>query len=412
MGRTQSNRSCIGVPGCGASVAMTMAILLMVIATPVAAQTYHVIYNFSGCGDGCYPSSTILMDGAGSLYGATEFGGSACGTQGKGVVFRLKRAGNGWVETPIHIFTGGPNDGEGPIMNDGLTVGPDGGFYGTTGFGGQLGDGTVFRVRPPARACTTALCPWVEEVLYSFGGPNDGFEPTAKVAFDAAGNIYGTTAFGGSNSGTVFQLRRTGSGWTESIIGDFGGILFAGVTLDADGNVYGVDYEGGPGLGEVFQLTPSGSGWAMHSIHAFQGSDGQLPAGGLIFDAAGNLYGSTQASRNGGGTVFQLSPAGGGWTLRTLYQLERAFGPDSALTMDAQGNLYGTLPQSGAGLGSVFKLARDGDNWTYVDLHDFAGGNEGQAPLGGVTLGSDGNLYGTTSAGGANGAGVVWQITP
>ena len=408
MWHSPSDSRHIGVPG----RAITMATLFVLVAIPLAAQTYDVIYNFSGCGDGYYPSGTLRMDGSGSLYGAAEFGGSACGVQGKGVVFRLKHAGTGWIETPLHTFTGGPNDGEGPIMYDGLVVGPDGAFYGTTGFGGHSGSGTVFRVRPPFRACTTAICPWLEDVLYSFGGSGDGFEPTAGVTFDAAGNIYGTTAFGGSNSGVVFKLTRTGGGWTESVIGDFGGILFAGVTLDSVGNVYGVDYEGGQGLGEVFQLMPSGSGWTTHVIHSFQGSEGQLPAGGLIFDAAGNLYGSTTVSRFGGGTIFELSPSGGSWTLRTLYQFDRAFGPETSLTMDADGNLYGTLPQSGTGHGTVFKLVRNGDNWTYLNLHDFAGGNDGDNPSAGVTVGSDGKLYGTTSAGGTNGAGVVWQITP
>jgi uncharacterized repeat protein (TIGR03803 family) len=390
---------------------MTMGMLMMAASGPVAAQTYNVIYTFSGCADGYSPTSTLLTDGSGSLYGTTEYGGSNCGTQGKGVVFRLRRAGAGWIESPIHTFTSG-DDGISPYMSAGLTVGPDGGFYGTTPFGGHFGEGVVFRVRPPLRACTTTLCPWAEDILYSFVG-SDGSNPEGNVIFDSAGNIYGTTENGGSNFGTVFQLTRNGSGWTKSLIGDVGGVLFAGVTMDRDGNLYGVNFEGGLGLGQVFQLTRSGMGWTEHIIHTFGQGEGGGSVAGLVMDGAGNLYGATlYGSPEGGGVVYQLSPSGGGWIYRMLHDFGRAFGAESTLTMDADGNLYGTSNATGAGFGSVFKLVRNGDSWTFIDLHDFGAGNDGQNPVGGVTLGSDGKLYGTTSAGGAQGAGVVWQITP
>jgi uncharacterized repeat protein (TIGR03803 family) len=388
------------------------AALLILTARPLAAQTYSVIYNFSGCADGYSPTSTLLMGGSGSLYGTTEYGGSSCGTQGNGVVFRLKRAGTGWIETPIYIFKG-PNDGVSPFMSGGLTEGPDGGFYGTTSFGGQFGSGTVFRVRPPLRACTTALCPWVEDILHSFAGGTDGLTPMGNVVFDPAGNIYGTTENGGSNFGTVFQLSRNGSGWAESLIGDVGGVLFAGVTLDRDGNVDGVNFEGGAGLGQVFQLTRSGTGWVENVIHTFDHGEGGGSVAGLILDSMGNLYGATlYGGPEGGGVVYQLLPSGGGWTYRLLHDFGRAFGPESTLTMDVDGNLYGTSNATGAGFGSVFKLVRNGDSWTYINLYDFGTGDDGKSPIGGVTLGSEGTLYGTTSAGGTQGAGVVWQITP
>ncbi len=130
-------------------------------------------------------------------------------------------------------------------------------------------------------------------------------------------------------------------------------------------------------------------------------------------DAAGNIYGATfYGSPEGGGVVCQLSASAGGWSYRMLHDFGRTFGPESKLTMDADGNLYGTSTQGGAGFGSVFKLVRNGDTWTYIDLHDFGIGNDGQTPIGGVTLASDGKLYGTTSAGGTQGAGVVWEIMP
>jgi uncharacterized repeat protein (TIGR03803 family) len=401
--------STLHLPFSGSVLALLCA-LAMVATQAAQAQTYNVIYNFSGCADGYSSTSTLLMDGAGSLYGTTQYGGSACGTQGNGVVFRLKLTGAGWVETPIHTFNG-QNDGISPFMSGGLTLGRDGGFYGTTPFGGHFGGGTVFRVRPPFRACTTALCPWVEDILYSFAG-DGGLNPMGNVIFDSAGNIYGTTENGGSNFGTVFQLTRSGSGWTESLIGDVGGVIFAGVTLDRDGNVYGVNFEGGLGLGQVFQLTRSGMGWTENVLHTFAQGEGGGSIAGLFMDAAGNLYGATlYGSPEGGGIVYELSPSGGGWTYHMLHDFGRAFGPESTLTMDADGNLYGTSNATGAGFGSVFKLMRNGDSWTYIDLHDFGTGNDGQTPVGGVTLGSDGKLYGTTSAGGTHGAGVVWEIT-
>jgi uncharacterized repeat protein (TIGR03803 family) len=400
------------VPYWRAGAVVGPVLFLIVAAQTTQAQTYNVIYNFSGCSDGYSPTSTLLVDGSGSLYGTTEYGGSSCGTQGKGVAFRLKRAGAAWVATPIHTFTG-QNDGVSPYMSGGLTAGP-GGFYGTTPYGGRFGGGIVFRVRPPLRAaCITPLCPWDEDVVYSFAGSQDGLNPQGNVTFDSAGNIYGTTENGGSNFGTVFQLTRNGSGWTQSLIGDVGGVVFAGVILDRDGNVYGVNFEGGFGLGQVFQLTRSGMLWTENIIHTFDQGEGGGSVAGLVIDGVGNLYGATlYGSPEGGGIIYELSPSGGGWIYRVLHDFGRAFGPESTLTMDADGNLYGTSNATGAGFGSVFRLVRNGDSWTYIDLHDFAGGDDGQSPVGGVTLGNDGTLYGTASAGGTHGAGVVWQITP
>jgi uncharacterized repeat protein (TIGR03803 family) len=145
-------------------------------------------------------------------------------------------------------------------------------------------------------------------------------------------------------------------------------------------------------------------------------SDGEEPVGGLIFDSAGNLYGTTpQSGPNGGGTVFEMSPAGGGWTFNTIYAFSSGGGgPQSPLTLDAAGNLYGTTQFDGKfDSGQVFKLTPSGDSWTYTDLYDFYVNNdEGIYPIGGVTLDSNGNLYGTASQSGADGAGSVWEITP
>lgn len=386
---------------------LLVAVLLLMSAAS-SAQTFHVLYNFSGCADGDYPLNTLLIDRSGNLYGSTAMGGSACGDSGNGVVFRLKRAGSGWVETPLHTFTGGTGDGSYPYDYGGLTFGPDGAIYGTTYEGGTANDGTVFSLRPPATACHSALCPWSETLLYSFSLPL--YTPYSGVAFDSSGNLYGTI-----ESAIVYQLSPSGGSWTANVLSTQSTQIFANATLGPDGNLYGVNYQGGFGYGTVFQLVPSDSGWTTNVLHSFIGADGANPVGGVIFDSAGNLYGSTTAlGSNSGGTIFELSLQGGLWVFKTIYAFSEGQGPDSALTLDSAGNLYGTTFGGGQfGNGLVFKLTPSGNGWTFTDLYDFFVNNdEGINPVGGVTLDSNGNLYGTASRSGANGAGSVWEITP
>jgi uncharacterized repeat protein (TIGR03803 family) len=233
--------------------------------------------------------------------------------------------------------------------------------------------------------------------------------------------MYGTGEFG-----TVYEISPSGGGWTASQIawvGDEG--TNAGLVIDAAGNLYGV--AGGPARsnGEVFELSPSSSGWTETTLYSFTGgSDGSVPVGGLVFDNAGNLYGSTSnGGSGGGGTVFELSPSGAGWTFNLLCSLQGTgySGPQSSLTLDSQGNLYGTTYSGGQhGGGSVFKATRNGNNWVCTDLHDFEQDGNGVSPIAGVTLDSQGNLYGTTAYGGlkepdycgTDGCGMVWEITP
>jgi uncharacterized repeat protein (TIGR03803 family) len=310
----------------------------------------------------------------------------------------------------LHTFAGGTGDGSNPFDYSGLIFGPDGAIYGTTFSGGASNFGTVFSLRPPATACHSALCPWSETLLTSFALPL--YNPYSGVVFDSAGNLFGTAL-----TAHVYELSSSGGNWTASVLSDQGGRIVANITLGPDGNLYGVNLDGGLGKGTVFQLVPSGSGWNLNVLHEFMGkSDGDEPVGGLIFDSAGNLYGTTsQSGPNGGGTVFEMSPAGGGWTFNTIYAFfSDGGGPQSALTLDAAGNLYGTTQFDGKfDSGQVFKLTPSGDTWTYTDLYDFYVNNdEGIYPIGGVTLDSNGNLYGTASQSGADGAGSVWEITP
>jgi uncharacterized repeat protein (TIGR03803 family) len=321
------------------------------------------------------------------------------------------------------------NGGGGRFPQARPVLAPGGALYGTTLYGGQglcteFGCGVVYSLRPQQTPCRSVSCPWTNSLVYSFSG-EDGNQPGfVAPAFDSVGNLYGTTTAGGASFvGNVFQLTRSNGGWTATNIHDFSGppdgeIPYSGVTLDAQGNVYGTTWMGGANnWGAVYRLTSSGSGWTETILYSFQGgSDGGEPVGGLVFDQSGNLYGTTQsAGSGGGGTVFELSPSGGGWTLGVLYSFtgKNGGGPLDTLAMDAAGTLYGTTYIDGTyGYGSVFKLTHHNGSWSYTDLHDFTNGEDGGNPIGGASLDANGNLYGTASGGGTAGVGVVWQITP
>ncbi len=396
------------------AMALTLA-LMMVLTQSAQAQTFNVIHNFSGGQDGANPTAGVTMSGAGTLYGTTYAGGMGAGT-----VYRLKRSGAGWVFDPLFSFDGA----DGAHAKARVVFGPEGLLYGTTDEGGAHGDGTVFNLGPSPRACTTVLCSWKETVLYQFTGGADGAHPLyGDLLFDQAGNIYGTTYSGGTGYGTVYELTPSGSGWTENVLhyfsGSDGALPYGGVVLDSAGNLYGTAAWGGTNnCGVVFQLTYSaGSGWTEKILYTFQcRNDGYFPYGAPIFDASGNLYASTLVGGlGGGGTIFELTPSSNGWTYNVLYNFtgNSDCGPWAALTMDEAGNLYGTTYCDGAyGYGSVFKLTPSAAGWTYTSLHDFTGGQDGGIPISNVIFDGNGILYGTTRAGGSQGLGVVWEITP
>ncbi len=403
---------------------LALAILLapaLILSRPARAQTYTVIYNFTSGQDGAYPEAGLTMDRAGNLYGTAYEGGSS----NRGTVYKLAGHGTGWVFSPLYNFTGRA-DGADPIAR--VVFGPNGTLYGTTEFGGRNcgeGCGAVFNLRPPATLCKTVLCPWTETVIYSFAGSGDGANPGyGELTFDQAGDIYGTTYFGGNNAqGVVYKLTSSNGSWTESAIHTFSGASdgenpYSSVVFDASGNLYGTTFAGGAhGYGTVFQLTPSGSGWTENTLYAFQSStDGGKPFGGIVFDSTGNLYGATSSAGSGnGGTAYELT-ADDNWAFSLLYSFTGSAylpGAYDSLTMDPAGNLYGTTAKDGAhGLGSVFKLTRSNGGWTETDLYEFASGSGGSIPYGNVLIDASGNLYGTASMGGASGYGVIWEITP
>jgi uncharacterized repeat protein (TIGR03803 family) len=421
--------------------------LAIALSSISQAQTFNVIHNFTGQSDGRNPEAGLTIDGAGNLYG-TAF----LGRFGGGTVYRLRRAGSGWVLDVLHTFTD-PSDGSNPAGR--VTFGADGALYGVTKNGGSssncvlqgggTGCGTVFKLRLPAHVCRSTSCPWTENVLYVFPAPggSDGAFPSGDLTFDQQGNIYGTTSDGGSGAcaglfnagcGTVYELTTSGGSIQHTVLYAFqgpvdnyadGAFPESGVILDAAGNLYGTAAGGGlggpNGYGVIFELTPSASGWSESVLYNFtNGSDGGIPMGGLIFDGSGNLYGATtQGGSSGGGTAYELTGSMGSWSFSPLYGFSGGgAGPYANLTMDAAGNLYGTTYADGAhGYGSVFKLTPSSGGWTYTSLHDFTGGSDGGGPASNVVFDRNGNLYGTASSGGlsgcsALGCGLVWEITP
>jgi uncharacterized repeat protein (TIGR03803 family) len=403
-----------------ATVALALAIVLAmtIVASPRAqAQTFSVLYTFTGGTDGGGPYAGLTLDKAGNMYGTTHSGNSGSNW---GNVYQLKHKGSGWVFNPLGVFDG--------TLSAGVTFGRDGLLYSTSPNNiAGLTYGYVFSMRPGVNACVTAICTWDKTVLYAFSGGADGANPRyGNLIFDKAANIYGTTAAGGSGSGVVYEMTPSGGGWTEQPIYTFSGLdgaqPFAGVIFDNAGNLYGTTAQGGAyGYGTVYELSPAGNGWTEKVLYSFQnGSDGSYLIGGLIIDQAGNLYGATDnGGSGGGGTVFELTPSGGGWTYNLLYSFTggASCGPRASLIMDGAGNLYGTTYCDGANnKGGVFELTPSAPNWTYISMHDFTGGTDGSAPISNVTFDTTGNLYGTASRGGNQtncgnaGCGVVWKI--
>ena len=403
--------------------AFALAVLMLVLATQVHAQTLTVLHNFTGGADGSYSIGGFTMDRAGNLYGSAEGGGSQNCAGGCGVIFKLTHKGSGWTFDPLYEFLGAPT-GETPYAPP--TFGPDGALYGTTVSGGLAGGGTVFRLAPSPNACKTALCPWIETLPYQFTGGKDGAFPVSAVAFDQAGNLYATTAGdGGGNCyggcGTIYELKPSNGGWSGAVVHTFQGPPKDGagpnsMIFDDAGDILGTTLAGGAyDEGTIFELIPSGSGWTEKVLYSFQhAGDGSQPDGAMISDEVGNLYGTTSDSEwNTGGTVFEMSPANGGWTLATIYNFSGNGGPRASLTLDAAGDLYGTTYADGAyGHGSVFKLTPGTGGWAYTSLCDFKGDRDGQNPVSNVVFDSVGNLYGTTYRGGQYYQGMVFEITP
>jgi uncharacterized repeat protein (TIGR03803 family) len=415
-----------------------LAVLAIALMLPTGAETaskYKVLHQFTGK-DGAIPDAGLIFDAAGNLYGTTSFGGVSTNCSGGcGTVFKLAPNSDGtWTESVLYSFRSGA-DGEFPVA--GLIFDTAGNLYGTTQSGAGGGFGVVFRLTSKSDGS------WTESVLHSFTNGTDGAFPSARLIFDTAGNLYGTTLTGGGSSkcvnggcGIVFELTPKSDGsWMENILhsftGDDGAYPDTDLVFDATGNLYGTTSAGGVstkctgGCGTVFKLKPNSDGsWTESVLHSFAGgADASDPLAGLIFDATGNLYGTTSAGgvstkcTGGCGTVFKLKPnSDGSWTESVLHSFANhpAAIPYAGLIFDAMATLYGTTVSGGRrNYGTVFKLARQSNgSWAFNALHVFQGRPAG-SPFAGLVSDKAGSLYGTTASCGQRPCqGVVFEITP
>ncbi len=267
-------------------------------------------------------------------------------------------------------------------------------------------------------------------ILYSFTGGKDGANPKSRLVLDKSGNLYGTTTAGGANGqGEVFELTPSSrGGWLVKILYSFqgsadGSLPAAGVIFDKQGNLYGTLYNGGAlGHGAVFELSPTGGTWTKKLLYSFSGgNDGGQPVGALVFDKAGNLYGTTPLDgQYGQGVVFQLKPnTDGTWTETVLHAFvslttSDGQGPAGSLAIDSAGNLYGLTVQGGAAdLGTVFEVSpASGGGWTESLLYSFLGGSDGASPATSdvITNTAGTALFGTTTNGGSANEGTVFEL--
>jgi uncharacterized repeat protein (TIGR03803 family) len=355
-----------------------------------------VLYSFTGGSDGSGPRGSVVFDSSGNLYGTTVYGG----TWNAGVVFKLDTARQ---LTVLYSFTGG-SDGAYPYS--GVTLDSAGNIYGTTAYGGtgqdNSGIGVVFMLNATGQFT----------VLHTFTGEPDGAYPYSGLVRDSAGNLYGTTYFGGtSNAGMVYKLDTSNNETTlYSFTGGADGANpYDSVLRTSAGNLYGTTFAGGAaGLGVIFKLNTANKETVLYSFAG--GTDGANPFGGVIFDSTGNLYGTTiYGGTDRAGVVYKLSAAGTETVLYTFTGESDGTGPYAGVIRDSSGNLYGTTGNGGiAGLGVVFELNTSG---VQTVLYSFPAATGGFGPNAGVVRDSAGNYYGTTPLGGSAGAGVVYEVS-
>ena len=476
--------------------ALTLAVisaLLLVAVRPALAQTEIVLYNFCSqpnCVDGEGPASSLTRDGSGNFYGTTALGGANM----YGTVFELSPSGaGGYNETVLYSFCSVQNCADGNDPTSTLIFDGVGNLYGTACSGGANGQGVpsacgdgfdgygvVFELTPkPGGGCPSGSNSgngWCETVLYSFKSTPDGASPFSGLTFDPSGNLYGTTYGGGSGTGTVYELSPNGKGgWSEFVLYSFcaqakcvDGAHPDGQVQAANGNLYGTTESGGTSeAGTVFGLSPephggcpsgsyTGNGWCEAILHNFAGhpTDGNYPSGTPTLDSAGNLYGTTVYGGNGRcndviqgcGTVWKMTPSGGAYTEKVLHSFQSGPGlfgccfaiqaPDLPLpgvVLDSSGNLYGMTTYGGTpsycqekgkradvqGCGALFEFVKrpKGTKYTTELLWIFTLG-DGANPLSSL-ISVGGNLYGTTYNGGLgdfcpylDGCGVAFEFTP
>lgn len=383
----------------------------------IPKQTVNVIYSFAGDEDGEYADTDLETDSAGNIYGTTVLGGDF----GGGTVFKLSPTSDGWVHTVLYSFTGGADGGE-PYK--GVTLDGEGNLFGTAVTGGsgscEGGCGVVYKL-------TNSGGTWTQSVIHAFTGGDDGSGAGARVTVDRNGNVYGMTPTGGAYGlGTIYKVHQANGAWTLSVIHTFtggadGSSGSAGRMVLRNGHLYGAATTGGTyGSGVVFELAPRATGeWHFRTLYSFRGQpDGNFPYGALLFDRRGAIYGTTYyGGVSGIGAVYKLFPGlTGEWQERVLYSFQDGTdgnSPISNLIFDTAGNLYGTTSEGGLGSGTIFEVSPvGGGQWTETVVHPFQGPPDGAFPYNGIVADQSGNFYGATVHGGDNDDGSIYKFTP
>lgn len=405
-----------------------IALVVTFLSFTMSAQaaTYSVVRNFNQTAGGEIPYGQLLMDPQGNLYGAASAGGPG----NSGTIFQLSPNGSGgWNYTTLYQC-GTTNECTVPMGS--LVMDQSGDLYGVTYFG------NVFELSPNGSGM------WTATLVHAFNGGVDGNAPS-PLTLDAAGNLYGANATGGTNNlGYIFELSPTIGGWSLIHLHDFSGSdgaesintagqQIAALIQDADGNLYGTTAAGGSGTtcqggcGVVFKLQNQSGTWNETVLHSFTGNDGAAPDAALLLDATGMLYGTTTSGgSNGKGVLFRMQQSSASWRMQILHNftgihLDGAY-PNAALTMDDAGNLFGATLAGGAnlqgcqvmsdtGCGTVFELSPNSTGgWKMTILHAFSGRKDGGFPEG-IVRDRNGNLFGGAEAGGAGFEGLVFKIS-
>jgi len=325
------------------------------------------VYSFGGGNDGSSPMGRVIFGPNGALYGTTSSGGgTGCGGNGCGIVFSLQPPMTSphdvlaeWRESVLYRFGGG-NDAASPTGD--IAFDSSGNLYGTTTSGGSYQKGTVYELTPTDQG-------WTESILWNFTGGSDGGSPASGLMTDSAGNLYGTAQSGGSNGyGLVFQMTQSGGSWTRHTLYSFqnhsdGANPSGGLILDASGNLYGsTPSDGSSGGGTIFELVRQSNGsWTFSLLYGFSGQAGGGPQASFAIDTTGTLYGTAyKDGAHGFGSVVKLAPSNHGWVYADLHDFvyeNDGAEPAGNLVLDSNGNMYGTASTAGEyGYGVAFEI--------------------------------------------------------